>query len=228
VVGSIDPNEKLMMPSGSVDTSDHVFNFTIFFQNTGNAPAEDIYILDTLDNDLDIASFEFITSSHPVVTQILPGNILRFNFHGINLVDSVSNEALSHGQVNFRLHRKASTGMGTEITNTAYIYFDQNAPVATNEVYAIVTSLVNVPTLKEQTAFVYPNPALDQITVRTNGENILSTEILDLTGKSIAYIKGSNHSEIQIDLKALSPGIYFAKIKTKNGGVVCRFIKTEN
>ena len=227
VVGSFDPNEKLIMPSGSVDTSDHAFNFTIFFQNTGNAPAEDIYIIDTLDNDLDASTFEFLSSTHSVVTQMLPGNILRFNFHGINLIDSVTNESLSHGNVQFRIHRKVSTGMGTEITNTAYIYFDQNAPVATNEVYAIVTSLVNVQSIKEQTAFVYPNPAFDQVTIRANGENIISAEILDVAGKSIAYLKGSNHSEMQIDLKSLSSGIYFAKIKTKNGGVVCRFIKSE-
>jgi hypothetical protein len=211
---AIDPNEKYMYPSGVVDTSDYTFNFTILFQNTGNAPAEDIYIIDTLDNDLDASTFEFLSSSHEVVTQMLPGNILRFNFHGINLVDSVSNEALSHGRVNFRLHRKASTGMGTEITNTAYIYFDQNAPVETNQVYAVITSLVNVPQINSGKLLVYPNPASNHVTIQMNGQRILSVELRNLLGKNVSYFKGNSQEEMNLELKDLVPGIYFMRVQS--------------
>lgn len=225
VRNSVDPNEKFMSPSGTVDTSDHVFNFTIFFQNTGNAPAEDIFIIDTLDNDLDATSFEFVSSSHPVVTQILPGNILRFNYHAINLTDSLTDESLSHGQVNFRVSRKSSTGMGTEISNTAYIYFDQNPPVATNTVSAVISSLMSAPGLTMSTVIAFPNPADRQVTIRTNNEDILSVEILDITGQSLLSKAGSNKPEMTMDISSLTHGLFLVRIRTRSGYDTCRFTK---
>ncbi|MCX6273690.1 MAG: T9SS type A sorting domain-containing protein [Bacteroidetes bacterium] len=136
VRGAVDPNEKYMSPSGSVDSSAQWFTFTIFFQNVGNAPAEDIYILDTLDQNLDATTFTYLSSSHEAITQLLPGNILRFNYPDINLVDSMTNEPGSHGYVCFRVKRKENTPPNAVISNTANIYFDYNAPVETNVVSA--------------------------------------------------------------------------------------------
>ncbi|MBL0103086.1 MAG: T9SS type A sorting domain-containing protein [Bacteroidetes bacterium] len=222
---AVDPNEKYMYPSGSVDTSDRVFNFTVFFQNTGNAPAEDIYIIDTLDSDLDASTFEFLSSTHDVVTQMLPGNILRFNFHGINLIDSVTNESLSHGNVQFRIHRKVSTGMGTEITNTAYIYFDQNAPVATNEVYAIVTSLVGIPVVDlSEKLLIYPNPAQGMIRIANKTTGKAKVEVTGLAGNLIASFT-SFSDEIVFDTSALNAGVYVVSVTDMNGRRVGRFVK---
>src|SRR5690606_26650688 len=132
VRNSFDPNAKDMWPSGAVDTSQQAFIFTVYFQNTGNAPAEDIYILDTLSNNLDASSFTFLSSSHNVITQLLQGNVLRFNFPDINLADSTNNEPESHGFVQFKLNRKAGLPPGTVISNKAYIYFDYNPAIITN------------------------------------------------------------------------------------------------
>lgn len=223
---AVDPNEKFMSPSGSVDTADHVFNFTVFFQNTGNAPAEDIYILDTLDNDLDPATFEFVSSSHSVVTQLLPGNVLRFNFQAINLIDSVTNESQSHGQVKFRLKRKSNTGMGTEISNTAYIFFDQNAGVKTNTVSAIVTSVVGIPELKNaRKLMLYPNPATKYIHSMDvcSGKGIV--EIKDLLGQLISTFYLNNREQIYFDTEIFSPGIYFISLSDNNGRRSGTFVK---
>lgn len=138
IVNSFDPNAKEMYPSGFADTTKHEFTFTIYFQNTGNAVAENIYITDTLENDLDAGTFKFLSSSHDVVTQLLPGNVLRFSFPNINLPDSTSNEPQSHGYVQFKVNRKDTVYENLIITNTAHIFFDLNAPVATNETYAVL------------------------------------------------------------------------------------------
>lgn len=223
---AIDPNEKFMSPSGSVDTSDHIFNFTVFFQNTGNAPAEDIFILDTLDNDLDASTFEFISSTHPVVTQLLSGNVLRFNFHGINLVDSVSNEPQSHGHVNFRLRRKATTGMGTEISNTAYIFFDQNAGVVTNTVSAIITSIVGVSTLTISTKLtIYPNPTNSIIRTADvcDGKGIV--EIKNLYGEVVSTTNLNNGEYINTNVSDYIPGLYFISLIDNKGKRISTFVK---
>ena len=223
---AIDPNEKFMSPSGIVDTSDRIFNFTVFFQNTGNAPAEDIFILDTLDSDLDAATFEYISSTHPVVTQLLPGNVLRFNFHSINLVDSVSNESLSHGHVNFRLHRKASTGMGTEITNTAYIFFDQNAGVVTNTVSAIITSIVGLPSVSKSTKLtVYPNPTSSNLRVLDVCSGRGRIEIKNIYGEMINSFAVNNGENINLSTAELSPGLYFISLVDNNGKRSATFVK---
>ena len=222
---SLDPNEKLMSPSGVVDTSDHWFTFTIFFQNSGNAVAEDIYVLDTLDNNLDATSFEFISSSHSVTTQLLPNGIVRFNLPGINLIDSMSNASLSHGFVKFKVKRKDGTGMGTVIRNKAYIFFDFNPAVVTNEVMAIVTSITSVPKVQVQNVFVWPNPASGIVTIQTNGEEIIKVEVLDITGKLIDERKGNGTSELRLDVRQLSNGVYLLKVQTMKGEVVKKIFK---
>lgn len=158
---SYDPNEKWVSPL-EADTTTHTFTYTVLFQNTGNAPAENIYILDTLENDLDASTFQYISSSHNVVTQLLPDNILRFNFHAINLPDSTNNEPESHGFVKFSVRRKPSTGLGTEISNTAYIFFDYNSPIVTNTASLTINGHVsnwNAIKVNDDQISIYPNPA---------------------------------------------------------------------
>ena len=226
VFNSIDPNEKYMWPNGSIDTSDHEFNFTIFFQNTGNAPAEDIFIIDTIDNDLDISSFEFVTSSHPVITQILPNNILRFNFPGINLTDSTTDESLSHGQVQFRLRRKPTTGIGTEITNTAYIYFDQNLPISTNEVSATVTSIVGILNSKKLNKLtLFPNPSNTYLSIEYKCNGIGLVTIQNYIGETIEKLQFNSGEYPSLDTSHLNPGLYLISITDKTGTQVGKFIK---
>ena len=136
VRGAVDPNEKYMSPSGTVELINEWFTFTILFQNIGNAPAENIYILDTLDQNLDPSTFTWLSSSHDLITQLLPGNILRFNFPDIQLPDSISNEPGSHGYVTFKIKKNENLPTGTVISNVADIFFDYNAPVTTNVVSA--------------------------------------------------------------------------------------------
>jgi len=138
IVNSFDPNAKEMFPAGILDSLAKEFIFTIFFQNTGTAPAEHIYLIDTLDVDLNASTFKFLSSSHEVVTQLLPNRILRFSFPNINLPDSNSNEPGSHGYVQFKMSRNDSAYSNMTISNIAYIYFDLNPPVVTNEVFSIL------------------------------------------------------------------------------------------
>ncbi len=100
IVNALDPNEKEVYPA-SVDTSGWL-TYTIRFQNTGTAPAENIYILDTLDSHLDPGTFHLINYSADNITQILPGSIARFYFPEINLPDSLTSDSLSRGYVSYQ------------------------------------------------------------------------------------------------------------------------------
>ncbi|MEO1437021.1 MAG: hypothetical protein AAFV80_15885, partial [Bacteroidota bacterium] len=90
----VDPNDKLVSPTGTgPDNSTHpdsTLTYTIRFQNTGNDYAQNVSITDTLDPNLDLESFAFLNSSHPVQISWQPGNVLHFSFPGIMLPDSAT------------------------------------------------------------------------------------------------------------------------------------------
>ncbi len=140
IVNSYDPNDKTAYPAGDIDTAQKELTYTIRFQNTGNAEAQHIYITDTLSQFIDESSFRLLGYSHQPMVQI-KGKAVRFNFPNINLPDSFSNEPASHGYVQYKVKLNSNLPIGTQIDNTAFIYFDYNAPVVTNT----TTNTVSLP-----------------------------------------------------------------------------------
>jgi uncharacterized repeat protein (TIGR01451 family) len=138
IINGFDPNEKAVYPTGICTAgyipNDQLLTYTVRFQNTGNASAINIFVIDTLDTDLLLNSVRVTGSSDTVITEVLPGNVLKFRFDAINLPDSMSNEPQSHGYIIFEVKPNASLLNGTTIHNNAEIYFDFNPPVYTNAV----------------------------------------------------------------------------------------------
>jgi uncharacterized repeat protein (TIGR01451 family) len=131
VLNSLDPNIKEVYPLNVIPGYQDWFTYTIHFQNTGNAPAINILLTDTLDNNLDLENFELINFSH-YNTVSMTGNKLNFHFPNIQLPDSTSNPEGSKGFVQYRIKSKPGLPSGTLIKNTAYIYFDYNPAIVTN------------------------------------------------------------------------------------------------
>jgi len=131
-----DPNDKLVNPIYPFNYAliGEPLTYTIRFQNTGNAEAFDVVIRDTLDPNLDPATFRVIASSHDEVlsTELKDDQFLSFNFIDIFLPDSTTNFEGSQGFVMYSIQAFDGIPETTEITNTAGIYFDFNPPVITN------------------------------------------------------------------------------------------------
>jgi uncharacterized repeat protein (TIGR01451 family) len=146
VTGSFDPNDKAVNLDGnvSIDKKGEALEYTIRFQNTGNDTAFNIRIADTLSSKLNIASFELVSSTHPVQPEISKDKVLTFYFDNILLVDSIHNEPKSHGAVQFRIKPIANVQLNDSITNRSSIYFDYNEPVLTN---TVKTKYVGYPTV---------------------------------------------------------------------------------
>lgn len=139
VINAYDPNDKQVSPQGlcaeGFITNDEALTYTIRFQNTGNADAINIFILDTISANLDMSSLKVVGQSHkPMITEVLEDRTLKFRFDDIHLPDSNTNEPQSHGYVMFELSPLPNLASGTEIQNTSGIYFDFNEPVITNTV----------------------------------------------------------------------------------------------
>jgi uncharacterized repeat protein (TIGR01451 family) len=132
-----DPNDKQVFPIGYSEEHyvhpDTTLEYLIRFQNTGNAPATDVIIRDTIDANLDLSSFQLLTNSHPVYTTVKPADReVEFYFQDIMLPDSVNNEPESHGFVSFSIDINEGAPLLNEINNRVYIFFDNNPPIVTN------------------------------------------------------------------------------------------------
>ncbi len=143
IINSYDPNDKKVYPIGEcvpnyVDTNQRL-TYTVRFQNTGNAEAINIYILDTLSHRIDPTSFKLHGSSHPMVVELVNDSIFKFRFDDIMLADSSSNEITSHGYVIFSVLPIDNLSLGDEINNSVSIYFDFNDPIYTNKVLNTIT-----------------------------------------------------------------------------------------
>ena len=183
VVSSFDPNEMLVASQNfeergfvtgeTIQAGDSLL-FHINFQNTGTAPAYDIVVIDTLPYTADAASVVTGISSHPYTFTNEDG-VLTWNFFNIMLPDSGANEPESHGFVRFSVQQNPTNTPGTVIANRAAIYFDQNAPVITNyamDTLAVFTGIL--PTMQNELS-VYPNPAVNELFVRYNGDGANAT-----------------------------------------------------
>lgn len=140
VTCAYDPNDKAAEPEGYAEPNfilnDTEIRYRIRFQNTGNAPATDVLLRDTLDVNLDLSTFQFEESTHDVVTTLdWDTREVTFLFENINLPDSTTSFDESIGAVFYSIQPLEELPAGTEITNTAHIFFDLNPAIVTNTVF---------------------------------------------------------------------------------------------
>ena len=143
VACAYDPNDKQAFPLGYTDEHwllpETEQEFLVRFQNTGNAPAQDVRIQDTIDVNFDLSTLKIVANSHSVMTSInSETRVVDFFFENIQLPDSVNNEPDSHGLISYKITPHANLPVGTELNNTAFIYFDNNEAVVTNTTWTTI------------------------------------------------------------------------------------------
>lgn len=149
VVGSYDPNDKQVwdenggIADGPIAPGTSSLSYLIRFQNTGTDTAFNIFIRDTLDANLNGGSLRIEDASHPYQFSLTGAGFVQFTFPNILLLDSFSNEPLSHGYIRYGIDLNPGVPLGTTIQNTASIYFDFNVPVVTNTTNSTLCTLLN-------------------------------------------------------------------------------------
>ncbi|MGL4598594.1 MAG: T9SS type A sorting domain-containing protein, partial [Bacteroidia bacterium] len=226
---SYDPNAKYVSPEGigatGIIPADTALTYTVKFQNTGTFAARDIYILDTLDADLDLATLVILGSSHPMDVQILPGNVLRFNFPLIWLPDSNSNEPASHGWLQYFIDQKPNLAPGTVIENTAAIYFDFNAPVITNTTINTLENPAAIEQLvSENGVAVFPNPASDEINLIFDKSFTGTIMLTDALGRVVLTQRINASTTAKLMLENLPAGVYSLVIQDGEKQVVKKIV----
>ena len=215
---SYDPNDKKAEATGeylgNLSLLTNPLDFTIRFQNKGNDTAFVVVVRDTLDADLDPASFELISFSHPVRTTMTADGVLTFVFENINLLWESVNESASHGFVKYRITPRGNLPDPTDIENTAHIYFDFNPAIVTNTTENTLVETLPVTatgnTEKWDTEIVlYPNPTIKGFWVEWMASTISNTpwnvSIFDAAGR-MYFSKKSTEKKVWIS--GLEAGFY--------------------
>ena len=222
---AFDPNEKDVYPSGGILAGDWL-TYTLHFQNTGTDTASRIVVRDTLNTNLDLPSFEFLASSHSCITQ-LSGAAVSFVFPHINLPDSLTNEPLSHGWVQFRIRSMKNLGSGTNIRNRASIYFENNPPVATNVTNNVIDIPASVPETPASPGLqILPNPVLTTVQLWFSEEGEKQICCYDALGRMVQEWK-CRARHLEIDTHSLPPGLYFVTLRSSKGISMGKFLKVE-
>ncbi|NEN25130.1 T9SS type A sorting domain-containing protein [Cryomorpha ignava] len=210
VVGSYDPNDKAVSHSTihpDFNSGDEPLKYMVRFQNTGTYYAERVLIVDTLDSNLDLNSFMVVSASHDVnVTR--NGNVYYFEFDQIFLPDSTANEPESHGFIRYEVNPLPGMADGESIENTAYIFFDFNAPIVTNTVSTVMDFASAIAEITYE-AKVYPNPATSEINLEwASGIQINTVKLFDVAGREIATYSVNGSERLSIPVDKLGAGLY--------------------
>lgn len=230
-VASLDPNYKEVNPKGVgtdgfINYSDSILTYTVHFENTGNYYAYNIEIVDSISTKLNLNSFEMIYGSHPYVATIDENGVLHIKFDNIMLSYQTG---WNTGFAVYSIKLKNNLAVGTQIKNTAYIYFDFNEAVITNTTINTLAMNVGNQELIDGEYRLFPNPASNMLTITNNVKTLIGTiNVFDMMGKlwlSKTIAQPTNKVDIN-NLDELTNGLYFVNITNELGEVkTIKFVK---
>lgn len=227
VVGSYDPNDKLLSPAtmtpAEVQLGNKRIEYIIRYQNTGTAAAERVVIADTLPAGLQLESIRFDGSSLPC-SWYLQGGVLYFVHEGINLPDSTSDPLGSQGFVRFSILPETDLVNGEAVANIAHIVFDFNEPVVTPPAVFTVNMTTGIAEERAPSVRVLPNPAHDQLFVSfRSGERPTAVQVRDAMGRTV--LQPELNRDGALNISTLPAGIYLLEAKGKRSTAQVRFVK---
>jgi uncharacterized repeat protein (TIGR01451 family) len=233
VVGSFDPNFKEVSPkgigpNGNITYGDSVLEYMVHFQNTGSWYAQNIVVIDTLDNNLEWTSLKptyYSANCVVTVSQVGTYKIAKFTFNNINLPAQSMDDLRSNGMFTYKIKTKSGLAMGTQFRNRASIYFDYNEPILTNTTLNTIAFDQSVANFsgKYGSFVIYPNPASQSFNSVINSDDNTAAEMIlcDVTGKILMNKTVALHTgtqTINTDASQLAPGLYFVTLN-QNGKI---------
>ncbi len=133
VKSSFDPNHIDVYPEGNVLNGTKL-TFNVEFENEGNDTAQNIYVMDTLSDNLNPHTLKLIGASAPMNIAFIQSGvhtIIKFDFPNIKLLDS-SHHGKCSGNIMYTINTDTGLADGSRIYSHAGIYFDDNPVVLTD------------------------------------------------------------------------------------------------
>lgn len=221
VIAAYDPNDKMESHGEEIlfssFTADDYLEYTIRFENTGNAGAINVQVTDELDSQLDETTLIMMDASHNYILDRV-GSSLVWNFANIMLPVSVPDTEIGKGYIHFKIKPKPGYAIGDIIPNTANIYFDTNPAITTNTFNTEFVSALGTPSFSSKDILMYPNPANQSVTIdlSQSAENLSEIVFFDVVGKRVKVVNSLGEKQMTVNVSDLSKGIYLIEIQTEN------------
>ncbi len=119
--------------AGSIENHQELL-YTIQFQNNGGHMARNLRIENTLPPNLDMNTFAIVAASDDYSLVITDDRHVTISFANIDLPSSALSQLESQGVISYSIRPLAGASAGETIENKATLYFDDEDPIATNEV----------------------------------------------------------------------------------------------
>ncbi|MAZ73659.1 MAG: hypothetical protein CMC70_11000 [Flavobacteriaceae bacterium] len=219
VVGAYDPNNVICIEGESVATTyiGEYLHYVINFENTGNAPAENIVVtMEINPDDFDQESLQVFTASDDMYVNVVD-NLVEFIFPEIFL------DTGGHGNILLKMKTNEDLVITDEVSLQANIYFDYNFPVETNDAITSFQVVLGAPDMDTTNVIVYPNPAREVVYI-TAPSVIKSISVYDLQGRLMNAVDPHTLTT-EVNISALKTGIYFFSIETETGELVKKVSK---
>ena len=221
VVGSYDPNDKTPSPKGegidgNIDPSTPEISYLVRFQNEGNWRTYRVRIEDQIDPNFDLSNIKIGKASHPFRLVKQENGKLIWYFDNIHLTPKTESEELSQGYITYTIPLKKQLPEGTQLKNTAYIYFDKNPAIITNTTVNTLKSkskvIVNQNDASNFNAYFNESGQLQV----TSDETIQQIRVFGIDGKLLIEKPIQNQKQAQIQIPNPSKGIYLIQIEQTN------------
>lgn len=132
VLETVYPNQKTVFPVGAgfdyLVAPNQPAYYTINFQNAESDTVHRVRIRDILPSGLNVNTFRPGHASHPFTWKISEDNLLEVAFENIDLPPAATNDAASRGFFSFAIDQNQDLANGTQLVNTAYLFFDNDPP----------------------------------------------------------------------------------------------------
>lgn len=73
----------------------------------------------------------------------------------------------------------------------------------------------------EKPIMIYPNPAMDHITIKNNQKNLIDIQIIDMTGRTLKRMN-SNNTETTINLDHVPSGLYSVRVNGESYKIIVK------
>ncbi len=232
-------NSKQIFPSPEngqsyavISTNEQEIAFNINFANYSYDTVRTLYVIDTLDTDLDIQFIQETGASHNYSTKVINGPsgsntaIVIWTFDGIDLNPNplrISDMNNYSGYIGFKFRFNAPLPKGMIITNRARIILDYEYEEMTNQVEGRVQEVVSVePLVTTGMVMVFPNPVTDgKLTITT--ENEIKTSDIDISFTDMLGRKwlprqlNTEPLKLEAEVSHLPQGTYILNLEDKSG-----------
>ena len=199
--------DEVLEPIMAVGSDGHQDEI-IFSGGLGDSPIESLYIKNTGNADLVLENFHISDNNFHIISKELPERLKPDNTAQLKIRLSEVDEVIKSGILTFDSNDKNSLSYSVNLES----YFETLGILDQKENEGIT---------------IYPNPSYDGM-IKIIGiakYDIFQLQVVSTNGKILKSLNSQDlMKSIGVDLSELNPGVYFIRIKSRNGVNVFRVV----